>query len=198
MKKILILNILAAGLLASYAKAGEPSGAVAQLLEAEEVQTGGFVAGSEVYFAEPPVNPVIAPSFFPMSDPTQCPWSGEWCPEPEPFEPCNWFGGCGEPVPYPLDPLICDEDAEKVCFDIGGSTVCVPVCHQGTFNPNEYIVYAAAGGQKRAQTRGFFGMSSEAAAKVGALEPKKVKLVVFGDNVALAVGDRLLSLKAFH
>lgn len=197
MKKMLILNIMAAGLLAAYAQAGEPVGAVAQLTEAEAVQTGGFVAGSEVYFTEPPVNPVIDPSFFPMPDPTQCPWSGEWCPEVDPVRPCEWFGGCGEPVPYPVDPLMCDEYAENVCFDIGGSTVCVPVCHQGNFKPDIYIVAGAAGGQKRAPGSVFSILSPEAAAKAGALKPGKVKLVVFNDRVALAVGDRLLNLKAW-
>lgn len=197
MKKILILNILAVGLLGAYAQAGETVGAVAQLTEAEAVQTGGFVAGSEVYFAEPPVTPVPAIWDFPMPDPTQCPWSGDWCPQIDPVRPCEWFGGCGEPVPYPVDPLMCDEYAENVCFDIGGSTVCVPVCHQNAFDPADYIVYAAARGKASNPARGFSVLSAEAAAKAGALEPKNVKLAVFGDRVALAVGDRLLSLKAF-
>lgn len=197
MKKILILNLLAA-FLANAAQACQPPDAIGELRQAAG-QPGDCMPDSGGS-----VGDWLPMPEFPM--PTLPPQ-----PQPD-IMPCYWYqdGACEPGNPFPSFPGAdyCDESAETICLDLAGGKVCFPACYVSAplyTGPIVYETFASAGvpaelgraylGQSKAKALVAERLFKDnAAAKAGLKSDKRVKVMSDGKMVSLIVGNRVVKI----
>ncbi|MBI5744244.1 MAG: hypothetical protein HY952_06825 [Elusimicrobia bacterium] len=181
MKKMIMLNLIAAGLLAGAANAADYPGAAAQLAEEAGFEQGVPVIGGQM-MPEINLKPV----------PAQCQW----------FE-----DGCDTPLPFPLTTNGCS-DTEKFCTTIGGSKFCFPACYLASpVTPGETLyalgaevasspmmrgVYQAQPAARKALAAGLFADEETRAAFAAA---RNVKVMADNKAAYLVVRGKTIKLQ---
>lgn len=198
MKKILILNLLAAAFLAGAAEACQPPDALGELRQASG-QPGDCMPDSGGN-----VGDWLPMPEFPMPAlPAQ--------PQPE-IMPCYGYldGDCEPGIPFPSFPGAdyCDENGEMICLDLAGGKVCFPACYVSAPLYTGSIVYEnfASAGVPAELGRAYLGQSkakalvaerlfkNNAGAKAGLKSDKRVKVMSDGKIVSLILGNRLVKI----
>jgi len=195
MKKILILNLLAAVFLAGAAEACQSPDALGELRQASGqpgdcTQENGGSIGDWLPLPE-----------FPM--PAQ--------PQPD-IMPCYGYlsGACEPGSPFPSFPgtEYCDQNGEMICLDLAGGKVCFPACYVSAPLYTGPIVYEsfASAGVPAGLGRAYLGQSKakalvaerlfrdNAAAKAGLKSDKSVKVMSDGKVVSLIIGNRVVKV----